>query len=90
MDVFEHAAQDRVFWRGRAKVADLVALDTETTSLDAMRAEIVGVSFSVRPGEAAYVPLAHNYPGAAEQLPREQVLPTTTRSGLLSSMCCGS
>ena len=61
-------------WLGRLQVADLVALDTETTSLDAMRAEIVGVSFSVRPGEAAYVPLAHNYPDAPEQLPREQVL----------------
>jgi DNA polymerase-1 len=42
--------------------ADLVAVDTETTSLDEMRAEIVGISFSVHPGEAAYVPLAHNYP----------------------------
>ncbi len=61
-------------WLVRLVAADLVAVDTETTSLDAMRAEIVGVSFSVRPGEAAYVPLAHNYPGAPEQLPRDQVL----------------
>ena len=61
-------------WLQRLLAADLVALDTETTSLDAMRAEIVGVSFSVRPGEAAYVPLAHNYPGAPEQLPRDEVL----------------
>ena len=61
-------------WLARVEAADLVALDTETTSLDAMRAEIVGVSFSLCPGEAAYIPLAHNYPGAPEQLPRAQVL----------------
>jgi DNA polymerase-1 len=51
-----------------------VALDTETDSLDAMRARIVGISFATEPGEAAYVPLAHDYPGAPEQLPLEQVL----------------
>ena len=61
-------------WLARLQSAELVALDTETTSLDEMRAEIVGVSFSVQPGEAAYVPLAHAYPGAPEQLPREAVL----------------
>ena len=61
-------------WLARVEAAELVALDTETTSLDAMRAEIVGVSFSVCPGEAAYIPLAHNYPGAPEQLPRAEVL----------------
>jgi len=61
-------------WITRLQAADLVALDTETTSLDEMRAEIVGVSFSVVPGEAAYVPLAHNYPGAPDQLPRDAVL----------------
>ena len=54
--------------------AQLFAFDTETTSLDYMRAEIVGVSFSVEPGTAAYVPLAHVYPGAPQQLPRSQVL----------------
>ena len=54
--------------------ADLVALDTETTSLDEMRAQIVGLSFSVAPGAASYIPLAHAYPGAPDQLPREQVL----------------
>jgi len=52
----------------------LFTFDTETTSLDYMQAEIVGVSFAVAPGEAAYVPLAHDYPDAPEQLPRDQVL----------------
>ncbi len=54
--------------------AELVALDTETTSLDEMVAEIVGISVSIKPGEAAYIPLAHRYPDAPEQLPREAVL----------------
>jgi DNA polymerase-1 len=54
--------------------ADLAAVDTETTSLDEMRAEIVGISFSVTPGEAAYIPLMHNYPDAPDQLPRDEVL----------------
>ncbi|MDM0040376.1 DNA polymerase I [Variovorax sp. J22G21] len=61
-------------WLARVEAAELVAVDTETTSLDEMRAEIVGVSFSVKPGEAAYVPLAHNYPDAPAQLPRDEVL----------------
>ncbi len=61
-------------WIERLRKAELAAVDTETTSLDAMRAEIVGVSFSITPGEAAYVPVAHNYPGAPEQLPRDAVL----------------
>ncbi len=61
-------------WLARLMAADLAAVDTETTSLDEMRAEIVGVSFSVTPGEAAYIPLAHNYPDAPDQLPRDEVL----------------
>ena len=61
-------------WLAKVLAADLVAVDTETTSLDEMRAEIVGISFSVTPGEAAYIPLAHNYPDAPEQLPRDEVL----------------
>ncbi len=61
-------------WLARIEGAELVALDTETTSLDAMRAEIVGLSFSVKPGEAAYIPLAHDYPDAPTQLPRNKVL----------------
>ena len=51
------------------QAAELVAIDTETDSLDAMRAQIVGISFAVEPGRAAYVPLAHSYPGVADQLP---------------------
>ncbi|MBK1701948.1 DNA polymerase I [Thiococcus pfennigii] len=61
-------------WLARLAEADLFAFDTETTSLDYMRAELVGVSFSVEPGRAAYVPLAHAYPGAPEQLGRDHVL----------------
>ncbi|MDH4479498.1 MAG: DNA polymerase I [Rhodoferax sp.] len=61
-------------WIQAAKAADLVALDTETTSLDEMRAEIVGISLCVVAGQAAYIPLAHRYPGAPEQLPRDEVL----------------
>jgi DNA polymerase I len=61
-------------WLAKLMEADLVALDTETTSLDEMRAEIVGISLSVAPGEAAYIPVAHIYPGVAEQLPRDEVL----------------
>ena len=48
-------------WLARLQAADLVALDTETNSLDEMRAEIVGISFSIEPGKAAYVPLTHRY-----------------------------
>ena len=62
------------FWLERLLSADLVAIDTETDSLDAMRAQIVGISFAVEPGRAAYVPLAHSYPGAADQLPLAEVL----------------
>ena len=61
-------------WLARIVTAELVAVDTETTSLDEMRAEIVGLSFSVTPGEAAYIPLAHNYSDAPAQLNREEVL----------------
>ncbi|WP_342129161.1 DNA polymerase I [Hydrogenophaga sp. OTU3427] len=61
-------------WLARLQAADLVALDTETTSIDEMVAEIVGISFSVAPGAAAYIPLAHRYPDAPEQLPRDEVL----------------
>ena len=61
-------------WLAKIESADLVAVDTETTSLDEMRAEIVGLSFSVTPGEAAYIPLTHDYPDAPVQLPRPEVL----------------
>ena len=61
-------------WLERLERAELFAFDTETTGLDYMSAQIVGVSFCVEPGESAYVPLAHDYPGAPEQLPRALVL----------------
>jgi DNA polymerase-1 len=61
-------------WLSRLESAELIAFDTETDSLDYMRARIVGVSFAVEPGHAAYVPLAHEYPGAPEQLGRDTVL----------------
>jgi DNA polymerase I len=61
-------------WLARLEAADLVAIDTETNSLDAMRAEIVGISVAITPGEAAYIPLTHDYPDAPAQLPREEVL----------------
>ena len=61
-------------WLQRLQAAEVFAFDTETTSLDYMTARIVGVSFAVEAGHAAYVPLAHNYPGAPEQLDRDSVL----------------
>ena len=61
-------------WFEKIRSADLVAFDTETTSLNYMEAEVVGVSFAVEAGKACYVPLAHNYPGAPDQLSRETVL----------------
>ena len=70
--VLDEAVLDR--WIERLRAAPEIAFDTETTSLDYMRAELVGVSFSVEPGHAAYVPFGHDYPGAPVQLPRGRVL----------------
>jgi DNA polymerase-1 len=61
-------------WLDRLLAADLVALDTETDSLEPMKARIVGISFAVEPGRAAYVPLAHSGPDSPEQLPMQAVL----------------
>ncbi|WP_342650117.1 DNA polymerase I [Pseudomonas sp. REB1044] len=61
-------------WLDKLRQAPLFAFDTETTGLDAQRAELVGVSFAVEPHEAAYVPLAHDYEGAPQQLDRDAVL----------------
>ena len=61
-------------WVARLRAAPLAALDTETDSLDPIRARIVGISFAVQPGEGAYVPVAHNYPGAPDQLALADVL----------------
>ncbi|MDO5504933.1 MAG: DNA polymerase I [Pseudoxanthomonas suwonensis] len=56
-------------WLERIRAAGTVALDCETDSLDPMRANLVGLSFAVEPGHAAYLPLAHDCPGAPTQLP---------------------
>jgi DNA polymerase-1 len=61
-------------WLEKLETAPLIAFDTETTNIDAMQADIVGLSLAVEPGKAAYVPLSHDYPGAPQQLSREHVL----------------
>jgi DNA polymerase-1 len=61
-------------WLEKLRSAELFAFDTETTNLDYMKAEIVGISFSVEPGIAAYVPVRHDYAGAPDQLDRDRVL----------------
>ncbi|HJV93687.1 MAG TPA: DNA polymerase I, partial [Azonexus sp.] len=61
-------------WLAKIEAAELTALDTETTSLDAFAARIVGISLSVKVGEACYIPLAHTAPGVADQLPLAEVL----------------
>jgi DNA polymerase-1 len=61
-------------WLAKLAAAPLISFDTETDSLDYMQARIVGLSFAVAPGEAAYVPLGHDYAGAPQQLNRETVL----------------
>jgi DNA polymerase-1 len=61
-------------WLAELEKAALFAFDTETTSLDYMQAQLVGLSFSVEPQRAAYVPVAHDYPGAPKQLDRDWVL----------------
>ena len=61
-------------WLSRLEASPLFAFDTETTSLNYMQAEIVGLSFAIEPGEAAYVPLAHLNPGLEGQLDRDRIL----------------
>jgi DNA polymerase I len=61
-------------WLERLRGAELICLDTETDALDPMRAGLVGLSFAVETGRAAYLPLAHDYPGAPQQLPMREVL----------------
>jgi DNA polymerase-1 len=61
-------------WLKKLSAAEMFAFDTETTSLDYTKALIVGVSFAVEAGHAAYVPVAHQYPGAPDQLSRQWVL----------------
>jgi DNA polymerase-1 len=61
-------------WLGKLDEADLIAFDTETTSLDPMQADLVGLSFAVNGYEAIYIPVGHDYPGAPQQLDLETVL----------------
>jgi DNA polymerase-1 len=61
-------------WLEKVQTTELVALDTETTSLDEMQAQLVGISVCVAAGEAAYIPLAHNAADAPAQLPLQAVL----------------
>ena len=61
-------------WIAQLQAAPLVSFDTETDSLDPMRANLVGLSFCVEPGKACYIPVAHDYPGAPAQLDRGAVL----------------
>ena len=61
-------------WIERMQTAELIALDTETDSLDPMRANLVGMSFAVAVGQACYIPLAHEYPGVPSQLDRDTTL----------------
>jgi DNA polymerase-1 len=70
--IFDQASLEK--WLKKLKRAKLFAFDLETTSLDYMQAEIVGCSFAVKTGEAAYVPLTHDYEGAPAQLDRDDVL----------------
>ncbi len=70
--VLDQASLER--WIAKIEAAELTCFDTETTSLDPMAAQLVGLSFCVTAGEACYVPLAHRYPGAPDQLDREAVL----------------
>ena len=61
-------------WIARITAAELTGLDLETDSLDPIRARLIGLSLSVAPGEACYIPIAHDYAGAPDQLPLETVI----------------
>lgn len=61
-------------WLKKVKEKSYLCVDTETNSLDPMQAKIVGISMAVTPGEAAYIPLAHDYPGTAKQLSLDHTL----------------
>jgi DNA polymerase-1 len=61
-------------WLARIEASDVTSFDTETTSLEAMNAHLVGMSFAVATGQAAYLPLGHHYAAAQEQLPLDEVL----------------
>ena len=61
-------------WARKLEAAPIACFDTETTSLDPMTAELVGIAIATSPGEAAYIPLTHRYAGAPQQLPLDNVL----------------
>ena len=61
-------------WIKRLSDSEIFAIDTETTSLDAQQANLVGISFCVEPGEAAYLPIGHNYTGVPQQLPYKETI----------------
>ncbi|MBJ88794.1 MAG: DNA polymerase I [Woeseia sp.] len=61
-------------WLKKIDGADIVSIDTETTSINYIEAELVGISIAISPGTAAYIPVAHDYPGAPDQLSRDYVL----------------
>lgn len=67
--------EDWQAWQTKLLHAEVISIDTETTSLDALQAKLVGVSFSVQANEAAYLPLQHTYLGAPTQLPLTETLP---------------
>jgi DNA polymerase I len=66
--------EDLERWIAKLRDAELITVDAETTSLDYMRAQIVGLSFCIEPGTAAYLPLSHDYAGAPPQLDRTRAL----------------
>ncbi|HET7033634.1 MAG TPA: DNA polymerase I [Casimicrobiaceae bacterium] len=70
--VLDAAALER--WVEAIERADVVCVDTETTSIEPMQARIVGLAFAIEPGRACYIPLAHRYPGAPDQLPLDATL----------------
>ncbi|HZV53731.1 MAG TPA: DNA polymerase I, partial [Rhodocyclaceae bacterium] len=70
--ILDEAALAR--WLAKIEAAPLTALDTETTALDPLQAQLVGISFAVRDGEAAYLPLAHRYAGVPPQLTFDETL----------------
>jgi DNA polymerase-1 len=61
-------------WLAKIRAANVTSVDTETTSLDPLTAQMVGISLCCEAGVAAYIPLAHRYPGVPEQLTRDDVL----------------
>jgi DNA polymerase-1 len=73
---YELVLSEKAFdaWLEQINKAELVSIDTETTGLDPMAARLVGISLSIEPGTAAYIPVAHDYAGAPAQLPLETVL----------------